>query len=35
VEALRSALSAIKPGDAAILQIERDGQLRFLEVELE
>jgi serine protease Do len=35
VEALRSALSAIKSGDAAILQIERDGQLRFLEVELE
>jgi serine protease Do len=35
VDALRSALSAIKPGDAAVLQIERDGRLMFLEVELE
>ena len=35
VEALRSALGAIKPGDAAILQIERDAKLMFLEVELE
>ena len=34
VEALRSALSAIKAGDAAILQIERDARLMFLEVEL-
>ena len=35
VEALRSALGAVKPGDVAILQIEREARLMFLEVELE
>ncbi len=35
VEALRTALGSVKSGDPAILQIERDGRLMFLEVELE
>jgi serine protease Do len=35
IEALRSALDAIKPGDPLILQIERSGRLTFLSLELE
>jgi serine protease Do len=35
VEALRAALDAIKPGDPLVLQIERDGKLTFLSLELE
>ena len=30
LEALRSTIDALKPGDAVVLQIERDGALRFL-----
>jgi serine protease Do len=30
LEALRSMIDALKPGDAVVLQIERDGALRFL-----
>jgi serine protease Do len=35
IEALRSVLDGIKPGDPLILQIERDGKLTFLSLELE
>jgi serine protease Do len=35
IEALRSALDAIKPGDPLIIQIERDSKLMFLSLELE
>ncbi len=35
VEALRTAIDAIKPGDPLIIQIERDGKLNFLSLELE
>ena len=35
IEALRSALDALKPGDPLIIQIERGGKLTFLSLELE
>lgn len=35
VAALRTALEPLKRGDTAVLQIERDGRLTFLEVEVE
>ncbi|HZT31567.1 MAG TPA: trypsin-like peptidase domain-containing protein [Bryobacteraceae bacterium] len=35
IDALRSAVKELKSGDAAVLQIERDGQLRFLAFEME
>jgi serine protease Do len=35
IESLRSVLDAIKPGDPLIIQIERDGRLMFLSLELE
>ncbi|HLJ17925.1 MAG TPA: trypsin-like peptidase domain-containing protein [Bryobacteraceae bacterium] len=35
VDALRSTLNTLKSGDAVVLQIERDGRLMFITVELE
>jgi S1-C subfamily serine protease len=35
VENLRSSLSQLKSGDAVALQIERQGQLRFLAFEMD
>jgi S1-C subfamily serine protease len=35
IEALRKLLDAIKPGDPAVLQIEREGKLMFLALDLE
>ncbi len=35
VEQLRSALRQFKPGDAIVLQIERDGQMQYLPFEME
>jgi hypothetical protein len=32
---LRRAMERLKPGDPAVLQIERDGQLRYLAFEME
>jgi serine protease Do len=34
VEALRDALGSIRPGSAVALQIERDGELQFVEFEM-
>jgi serine protease Do len=34
-QALRSAMDKLKPGDAVVLQIERDGDLMFLSFEME
>jgi serine protease Do len=34
VEGLRDALDKIKPGTAVALQVERDGQLQFVEFEM-
>jgi serine protease Do len=35
VKLLRDTLDHMKPGDAAVLQIERDGKLMFMPIELE
>ena len=35
VKILRSELDALKPGDAAVLQVERDGRLMYIPIELE
>jgi serine protease Do len=35
IDALRAAIDAIKPGDPLIIQIEREGKLTFLSLELE
>ena len=35
VEQLRSAVAQLKPGDAAVLRIERQGQLQYLAFEME
>jgi S1-C subfamily serine protease len=35
VETLRGAVSALKPGAAVVLQIERDGGLQYLAFEME
>jgi len=35
IETLRKIVDAIKPGDPAVLQVERDGKLLFLALELE
>jgi serine protease Do len=35
VEALRAALNKLKPGDAVVLQVERDGKLEWLAFDLE
>ena len=35
IDALRDALGKLKSGDALVLQLERDGRLRFLSLELE
>jgi S1-C subfamily serine protease len=35
VDALRSAVSAVKPGDPVALQVERNGRLMFLTFEAE
>jgi S1-C subfamily serine protease len=35
IEALRTALEGLKPGDRLIIQIERGGKLTFLSLELE
>jgi len=35
IEALRTAVDGIKPGEPLIIQIERDGKLTFLSLELE
>jgi serine protease Do len=35
IDALRTAIDAIKPGDPLIIQIEREGKLTFLSLELE
>jgi serine protease Do len=35
VEALRSGILRLQPGDAAVLQIERDGRLQYLSFEME
>jgi S1-C subfamily serine protease len=35
VAALRSALDALKDTDPAILQVERDGQLLYITLEIE
>jgi serine protease Do len=35
VDALKSVLEAIKPGDPLVIQIERSGKLTFLALELE
>jgi len=34
-EQLRSALRELKPGNAAVLQIERQGQLQYVDFEME
>jgi serine protease Do len=35
LEALSAAIQQVKPGDAVVLQIERDGQLQYLAFEME
>ena len=35
VEAFRNALGSIKPGSPVALQVERDGQLQFVEFEVD
>jgi S1-C subfamily serine protease len=35
LEALRSGILRLQPGDAAVLQIERDGKLQYLAIEME
>jgi hypothetical protein len=35
VEQLNSAVAQLKPGAAAVLQIERQGQLQYLAFEME
>jgi serine protease Do len=35
VEALRNSLDSIKPGSPVAMQVERDGQLQFVEFEME
>ena len=35
IVALRDSLEALKPGDPTVLQIERDGHLRYMNLELE
>jgi len=35
VEALRSGILRLQPGDAAVLQLERDGKLQYLAFEME
>ena len=35
VETLRGAVRELKPGDAVVLQIERDGGLQYLPFEME
>jgi S1-C subfamily serine protease len=35
LEALRSGILRLQPGDAAVLQIERDGKLQYLAFEME
>jgi len=35
VEQLRTAVAQLKPGDAAVLRIERQGQLQYLAFEME
>lgn len=35
VVALRTALDDLKAGDPAVIQVERDGRLMFITVELE
>jgi serine protease Do len=35
VKTLRSELDALKPGDAAVLQVERSGRLLYIPIELE
>jgi serine protease Do len=35
VKLLRDALDHMKPGDSAVLQVERDGKLMFMPIELE
>jgi serine protease Do len=35
IDALRTAIDAIKPGDPLIIQIEREGKLTFMSLELE
>jgi serine protease Do len=35
VEQLKSAVAQLKPGDAAVLQIERSGQMQYLSFEME
>jgi S1-C subfamily serine protease len=35
VKLLRDTLDHMKPGDSAVLQIERDGKLRYMPIELE
>jgi serine protease Do len=35
VKALRATLDALKPGDSAVLQIERSGKLMYITIELE
>jgi serine protease Do len=35
IAALRAWLDALKPGDPAVLQVEREGQLRFITVSVE
>jgi serine protease Do len=35
LDALRAAVDKLKPGDAVVIQIERDGKLRYLAFEME
>jgi serine protease Do len=35
VESLRNALDAAKPGSTIALQVERDGQLQFIEFDMQ
>jgi hypothetical protein len=35
VEQLKSAVARLKPGDAAVLRIERRGQFQYLAFEME
>jgi hypothetical protein len=35
VEALRKKLDQFKPGESPVLQIQRDGKLMFVVIELE
>ncbi len=35
VAALRQALDRLKPNESMVLQIEREGRLRYLDLELE